>query len=137
MGFRFQWYDDEQTTMHYIAEGDWNWRDYHACVRASLFSMHRHEKTVDSLIDLRASTRRAMPSGVNAHVRSFGKVLTPALSGRALVIGMPDEALAQLGVAQDHQLDTPDGLVRFVDADGDEAAKAILQAWKNAADGDL
>lgn len=129
MGFRFRWYDDTQTVMHYIAEGDWNWRDYHACVRASLFSMHRHTQDVHSLIDLRASTRATLPAGLQAHVRTFGKILAPALSGNAVVIGLPQGALAQLGAENDQQLETTDGLVRFVD---DEAElQAILSEWQN------
>lgn len=130
MGFTFEWQHDDQRVMVYRADGDWNWNDYHTCVRASLFSMHQHPHPVESLIDLRGSTRQTMPSGLQAHVRTFGKKLTPALSGRAVVIGLPPAAEAQLPLDNNRTLFTNDGLVVFVD---DEAQlQAILQTWHNA-----
>jgi hypothetical protein len=130
MAFKFQWHNEEKTVMRYVVEGDWNWRDYHVVVRQSLFSMHRHDQTVDSLIDLRSSTRLALPSGAANHVRSFGKKQSPALSGRALVLGLSAEVAAELG-AVDGRLATVDGEVIFVD--DDTAAQAVIQRWQNAA----
>lgn len=126
MGLRFEWYNDEKTIMHYIIEGDWNWRDYHAGARASIFSMHRLQHPVHMLIDLRGSTRPKMPSGAAAHVRSFGKKLTPALSGIAIVIGFPDEGKAALVLDEDGTLPTDDGRVYFVESD--EAALDLIQS---------
>jgi hypothetical protein len=126
MSLRFKWYDDAKTVMHYIIEGDWNWRDYHACVRASLFSMHHHPHPVDSLIDLRGSTRPRLPAGFAAHVRTFGKKLAPALSGRAIVIGLPaPDELALQPDADRTLLNQDSGKIYFVD---DEAGlRAILE----------
>lgn len=119
MPMRFEWYDDDKTIMHYIIEGDWNWRDYHTGVRASIFSMHRHPHPVHALIDLRNSTRPSMPSGVAAHIRSFGKKLTPALSGVAIVIGYPADSKNTLILDDDGTLPTTDGRVYFVDTEDD------------------
>lgn len=134
MQFHFEWYDDDKTVMHYIAADTWTWRDYHACVRGSLFSMHKHPHPVDSLIDLRGGTREAMPSGLVAHMNSFGRVLTPALSGRAVVLGLPDDAKAQLPLEDDSTLTTRDGRVYIAD---DEAhAQQILAQLKAERDTD-
>lgn len=64
MSFRFEWYDESRRAMRYIAEGDWNWRDYQQAARAAA-----------------------------AHVRSFTRVTQSRLTGRVAVIGMPDVAL--------------------------------------------
>lgn len=124
LNFRFEWYDDAQTVMRYVLEGHWNWRDYHAGVRASIFSMHQHPHKVDSLIDLRESTRPTMPGGLAAHASAFGKRLTPALSGNAVVLGLPADALQQLPLNDDGTMSTRDGRVYFA---SDEAqANALL-----------
>jgi hypothetical protein len=128
MQFRFEWYDEDETVMHYIAEATWTWRDYHSCVRASLFSMHKHPHPVDSLIDLRGGTRDAMPSGLVAHMNSFGRVLTPALSGEAVVLGLPDAARERLPLDENQTLPTRDGRVYIAE---DEAhARQILAQLK-------
>jgi hypothetical protein len=124
MSLRFKWYDSTKTAMHYIIEGDWNWRDFHACVRASLFSMHNHPHPVDSLIDLRGSTRPQLPAGFAAHVRTFGKKLAPALSGRAIVIGLPEpDELALQPDAYRTLLNQDGGKIYFVD---DEAGLRVI-----------
>jgi hypothetical protein len=129
MGFRFKWYNDAKTVMRYIAEGDWNWRDYHAAVRASTFSMHNHPHSVDVLVDLRGSTRAKMPSGLAAHVRTFGKKQTPALSGRAVVIGLPHDDEIALALDADRTLlNQEGGKIHFV---ADEAElNALLAKWQ-------
>lgn len=124
MPFRFAWYDDEKTVMQLIAEGDWNWRDYHAAARASSFSMHQHPHPVSTLVDLRGSTRETLPAGLAAHTSSFGKKITPALNGYAVVLGMPREDWAALPLNEDGTLSTRDGRVYYA---ADEAeARAIL-----------
>jgi hypothetical protein len=128
MGFDFAWYDEARLVMCYTATGNWNWRDYHHCVRASHASLYGlDEGVVDSIIDLRESTREAMPSGLPAHVRTFGKRLHPAFSGRAVVIGMPHDAEKSLEPVE-RRLATADGEIRFVD--DEDAARAILAAWR-------
>lgn len=124
--FRFEWYDESKTVMRYVAEGHWTWRDYHACVRASIFSMHQHPHKVHSLIDLRQSERDAMPRGLVAHISSFGKILTPALSGNAVVLGLSASDWAQLPLDDDNTLPTQDGRV-YCAAD-EAAAQSILDA---------
>jgi hypothetical protein len=128
---RYEWYNDEQTAMRYILEDDWNWRDYHAGVRASLFSMLRHPHMVDSVIDLREQTRKSLPSGIAAHMRSFGKKLTPALSGHAVVIGMSAAERQQLPLEANGTYVTPDGVVYFV-ADDAEARDILAHLRENA-----
>lgn len=126
--FRYEWYDDAETVMHYIAQDDWNWRDYHSCVRASLFAMHKHPHPVDSLVDFRESTREAMPAGLTAHLSSVGKVLAPALTGDAVVLGLPPDAKASLPLDDDGTLATRDGRVYF--AETEAAAQGILDQLK-------
>lgn len=133
MPFEFQWYDeDRKTAMRYSASGHWNWRDYHTCVRASTFTLHGHDEDVDTVVDLRGSTRETLPSGLPAHVRTFGKKLYPQFSGRAVVIGMPPEGLEALEVTESRELPTPDGVIRFVD--DEDALNAVLQAWRDESD---
>ena len=127
MPFRFEWMDDTQQAMRYVVEGDWNWKHYHHAVRASTFSMMRIEHPIDSVIDLRGSTRPELPSGLLGHVRSFGKKNQPSLTGRALVIGMPDEGLTILQLRDDKTLPTTDGFVKFVDSQ--EELEQVLQDW--------
>ena len=128
MGFEFAWDDDSHKTMRYSAEGDWNWKDYHLCVRQSMFSLHGSPHDVDSIIDLRGSTRETMPSGLPAHVRTFGKKLHERFSGRAVVIGMPADAVASLDVDDSGILSFPGGEIHFVDSD--EEAQAVITAWQ-------
>jgi hypothetical protein len=122
---RYEWYDADKTAVRYIMEADWNWRDYHAGVRASLFSMMNHPHLVDSVIDLREHSRPKMPAGLSAHMSSFGKKISKALSGNAVVIGLADADRLSLPLNPDGTLSTSDGAVYFA-ADDDEA-RAILQ----------
>ena len=69
---------------------------------------------MDSLVDLRLSSRETMPSGLSAHLRSFGRKAQACLSGRAIVIGMGKDDLAALGLHADKTLPTADGFVQFV-----------------------
>jgi hypothetical protein len=132
VGFEFRWDDDEKTIMRYSADGDWNWKDYHMCVRMSLFTLHRHETPVDTIIDFRGSTRPTFPSGAQAHVRTFTKKHHPALTGRVVVIGCPPEVAAALGLI-DSELRTPDGLIRCVNSDED--AQQVIRQWCDAQTG--
>ena len=127
MPFRFEWKDETRQAMVYIVEGEWNWKDYHHAVRASTFSMHGIEHPIDSIIDLRGSTRTRLPSGLLGHVRSFGRKNHPLLTGRALVIGMPAEGIDILQLREDHTLPTTDGFVKFVETQ--EALEQTLQEW--------
>lgn len=127
MPFRFEWKDDSKQAMMYIVEGDWNWKDYHHAVRASTFSMHGIAHPIHSVVDLRGSTRPSLPSGLLGHVRSFGKKNHAQLSGRAIVIGMPQEGIDTLQLTDDKTLPTTDGFVKFV-ASQDELEQ-VLSDW--------
>ena len=110
--------------MRYIAEGDWNWRDYHHAVRAAAFTLMQAEQPVDSVIDLRGSAGRTLPAGASAHVRSFTRVTQARLTGRAAIIGMPDVVVEGM---RDGVLRTADGLVKVVADDAELAA--LLDEW--------
>ena len=127
MPFRFEWKDDSRRVIRYIADGDWNWKNYHHAVRASTFTLSAVDHPVDSLIDLRGSTRHSMPSGLNAHVRSFGKKAQANLSGRVVVIGMPPQGMASLQLDGENTLLTADGFVRFVESASE--LEEVLKAW--------
>ncbi len=115
MPFRFEWRDESRRVICYIAEGDWNWKDYHQAVRASTFTLSAVEHLVECLVDLRLSSRETMPAGLSAHLRSFGRKAQACLSGRAIVIGMGKDDLDALRLNADKTLPTADGFVQFVD----------------------
>lgn len=127
MPFRFEWMTEAKRAMVYIVEGDWNWKTYHHAVRASTFSMTGADDPIDSIIDLRGSTRPSLPSGLLGHVRSFGRKHQHRLTGRAVVIGMPVDGIATLQLRDDNTLPTTDGFVKFVDSE--EELEAVLQEW--------
>ena len=124
MPFRFEWRDESQRAICYIAEGDWNWKDYHHAVRASAFTLMSAEQPVDSVVDLRGSARQTLPAGAAAHLRSFGRVTQARLTGRAAVVGMP---AVEVEGARDGVLLTTDGFVKFVEDEAELAA--LLAEW--------
>lgn len=127
MPIRFEWYDVAKRAMRYIAEGDWNWKDYHQAVRAAAFSLTAVNHPVDSVIDLRASERPSLPAGASAHVRSFGRKNQACLTGRAVVIGLPAGEADRLGLTPERKLGTSDGFVQFVESDTELAQ--LLAEW--------
>ncbi len=126
MAVRFEWYDPGKHVMRYIAEGQWNWHDYHRAVRISTFSMMNHPHSVHTLVDLRGSGRAALPGGFAAHSRTFGKRSTPALSGQAIVLGVRRDEVPFGTLDHDGTLETEDGRVYFLDSE-DEARQLLLQ----------
>jgi hypothetical protein len=114
--FQYTWHDDSKNAIRYTALGEWTWRDYHACVQIASFSLAGHEG-IHSIIDFRQQTRPKMPGGMIAHMRTFGKKIVPALSGHAIVVGMPEETLATLQRNDDGTMDAVDGTIYFVDDD--------------------
>lgn len=130
MPFRFAWKDDSRRVMCYIAEGDWNWRDYHHAARASTFTLSAVDHPVDCLIDLRASSRVKLPAGMSAHARSFNRATQACLTGRALVIGIQPSELAELQLDANNVLMTDDGIIKFVSDEGE--MERVLQEWGSA-----
>ena len=127
MPISFEWYDESKRAMRYIAEGDWNWKDYHQAVRAAAYSLTVVDHPVDSVVDLRASERASLPAGASAHVRSFGRVTSTRLTGRAAVIGLPAAEADRLGLSPERKLSTADGFVQFVESDMELAQ--LLAEW--------
>lgn len=125
--FRYDWYDDEKTVLRYTAESDWNWRDWHAGWRPATFQLIQHEGNVHAIIDFREQTRETMPAGINAHFMSFGKSISPKLSGQAVVIGLPADAKSQLILDEDGTFETKTGRLYF--ADDDQQAQTILDTF--------
>ena len=123
MGFTSAWDDDSQSVMRFRAEGVWNWNDYHKAVRMAMFSLHKHDRPVDVIVDL--SSTDHLPGGAVAHVRSFGKRLNPNMTGRAIVIGLDtqtEQALLAGGTAR--ILRHGEQTIYFVDSDTE--AQALL-----------
>ncbi|GAB4512549.1 MAG: hypothetical protein OHK0046_12250 [Anaerolineae bacterium] len=90
MPVEFHWHDDStRSILIFTTEDPWNWNDFHKAVRMSLFSLHRLGHAVDTILDLRQSTRT--PAGAVGHLRSVGKPTTPLISGRAAVVGLDAE----------------------------------------------
>jgi hypothetical protein len=120
--FRYKWYNEEKTILHFIAEGDWTWRDYHAGWRPMLINLINHAGNVHVLMDFREQTRATMPVGIAAHLSSFGKNLSPKLSGKAVVIGIPAADMLKLPRNEDGTMDSKIGKLYFADSDEDVAA---------------
>lgn len=125
--FDYGWYNDDKTVIRYAARDNWNWKDYHAAVHASVFAVQTQPHTVHTLIDFSTGQREKFPAGVRAHAHTFGKKLAPNLSGKAVVIGAPPDVLQTLGVTETRRMTTSDGEVHFVDDEA--AAQALLAEW--------
>jgi hypothetical protein len=89
MSVEFTWDDDAKTILRFKATGMWTWNDYHKAVRVASFAVHRMDHAVDLVLDLSETDR--IPGGVVAHLRTLGKRQAPAMSDRAVVIGLPHE----------------------------------------------
>jgi hypothetical protein len=124
MPVHFAWWNAAQTALCYRLEGNWNWQEFHTCVRASLFTLHQHPHTIMVIVDWRGSTRPNPPSGITSHIRTFGKKQTPAHSGNAIVIGLPATVAQALAFSAERTLSVVDGVLYSVD--DDEAANALL-----------
>ena len=124
--FRFEWFNEQKTGLHLIAEADWNWRDYHAGARAAAFNTISLNHPVTMLLDFSQHSRATMPAGVAAHAQTFGKAITPNLDGNAIVIGLTNDDLAKIPREENGTLPTKDGTVYFVD-DVDTAREVLAQ----------
>jgi len=124
MGFSAAWDDkDTQTVMRFRAEGVWNWNDYHKAVRMAMFTLHKHDKPVDVIVDLSGTDH--LPGGALAHVRSFGKRLNPNMTGRAVVIDLDADTERALLAGNDARLlRHGEQTIYFVDSDAE--ARALL-----------
>ena len=125
--FAYSWVDAEKTILRYTAKSGWNWRDYHACARIATLTLTPRATPVDILIDLTPSAR--IPAGLAAHSRTFGQALVPALSGRAVVIGLPDDDLQVLLPDGSRTLPNQSGGQVYFAASEVEAL-AQLEAWR-------
>lgn len=125
--FDYAWHNEAKTVMRYSARDNWTWKDYHAVVHVSQFAFMNMDGPVHVLIDFSTGQRDRFPGGIAAHAQTFGKRHSPALSGKAVVIGVPADALSKLGVSESRKLVTADGEVRFV-ATSDDAAD-IFAEW--------
>ena len=125
--FRYGWYDDAKSILFYTAEDDWNWRDWHAGWRPATFSLIQHEGNVHVLIDFREQNREKMPAGINAHFMSFGTVISPKLSGNAVIIGLPEADKAQLRLDEDGTFETKTGRLYF--AGSEDEAQALFDSF--------
>lgn len=127
MPVHFKWLDEQKRALCFVAEGTWNWKDYHQATRAAAFSLSAVDHPVDCIIDLRKSARPSLPAGAAAHVRSFGRRTQSCLTGRAAVIGLPVKEADRLGFSRDRRLPTIDGFVLLVDSA--EALEQLLAEW--------
>ncbi|MEL6150783.1 MAG: hypothetical protein AAFU54_07250 [Chloroflexota bacterium] len=125
--FDYGWFNDEKTVIRYAARDNWTWKDYHSVVHVSLYAVQSQQHPVHVMIDFSSGKRDRFPSGIAAHARTFGKKLAPNFTGKAIVIGVPEDALQKLGVAQSRVLQGADGDVHFVD--DEDAALALLESW--------
>ena len=127
--FRFEWFNEQKTGLHLIAEEDWNWRDYHAGARAAAFNTISLQHPVTMLLDFSQHSRATMPAGIAAHAQTFGKKITPNLDGNAIVIGLDNSDLTKIPREEDGTLPTKDGTVYFVE-DTDSAREILSTLHK-------
>lgn len=125
--FDYGWYTPQKSVMRYTARDGWTWKDFHAVVHVSQFAMMQQPAPIHTLIDLSATGVGAFPSGIGAHARTFGKRHSAALSGQAVVIGVPADALQKLNLGADGTFKTADGFAVFVQTE--PAAREVLRAW--------
>jgi hypothetical protein len=130
INFDITWDDDARTVIRYRARELWTWKDYHAAVHVSLWSLQNSPHPIDCVIDVRGGTRHKLPAGLAGHARTFGKKISPTLTGRAVAVGFPREAWAVTGADADGRLMTPDGEVVFVDDDAQVAA--VIARWRSS-----
>ncbi len=125
--FDYGWHTDDQSIMRYSARDNWTWKDYHAVVHVSQFALGNVEGPVHVLIDFSTGQRERFPGGLAAHARTFGKRNVDALSGKAVVVGVPADALAALVLDETRRMVTTDGEAHFVDTLAE--ADALLATW--------
>jgi hypothetical protein len=124
MPFEFVWEDEAKTVVRYVAEGRWNWNDYHKIVRISTFSFESLDHKVEAVVDLRGGD--GMPAGAVGHVRMMGKPSHRNRTARAIVLGVPPEVQRALG-AVDGVAGTPEQQIVFVE--DDDAVRSVLAGW--------
>lgn len=127
--FRYGWHNTAKTILHFTAEDNWNWRDWHAGWQPVTFSLIYHEGNVHVLLDFREQTREKMPAGINAHFMSFGTSISPKLSGKAVVMGLPADDKAKLMLSNDGTFETKTGRMYF--ADNEEDAQALFDSFSD------
>ncbi len=125
--FRYAWYDTAKTILHFTAEADWNWRDWHAGWQPVVFSLINHDGNAHVLLDFREQTRDTMPAGINAHFMSFGTKISPKLSGKAVVLGLPADDKASLMLDDDGTLETKTGRMYF--AENEAEAQQLFDSF--------
>jgi hypothetical protein len=123
MVVQFKWDNETKTILRYVAQGDWNWLDYHRAVRISLFSLYSAKAPVDVIFDLRGGSR--LPGGAVAHLRTVGKKQHDTLSGRAVIIGLDETTLRQIVPDGGRLLTLGNQQLHF--ADSDDEAYALLR----------
>jgi hypothetical protein len=124
MSVDFRWDNDEQTVIRFVAEGVWNWNDFHKNVRRATFWFDSVKHPVETIIDLRGTTK--LPAGAMGHIRSLGKRIHPHGRDRVVIIGLDKSIADPLGGA-DRTYHDSERLIRFVDTDVE--AQAIITQW--------
>ena len=126
MPVTYHWDNPERTVLRLIAAGEWSWRDFHRAAQISRVNMMNGSDRIDTIVDLRDTDR--LPSGIAAHVRTFGRPENPRQTGRAVVIGIDANVVAKLaGESRTLQM-SGDHVVVFVDTD--EEALNLLERWQ-------
>ncbi|TVR24516.1 MAG: hypothetical protein EA396_00895 [Anaerolineaceae bacterium] len=132
MPVTFEWANEEQTLMRYVASGDdWNWKSFYHAVHKSLFKLVNVDHAVHTWADFRPAER--MPRGASAHLRSIGKQREHTnLSGKCILTGVPDDLRVQVtGHPDIYTVTTATQAVHF--AQDDEEAFDICRRWDDAA----
>ena len=127
MPFDFRWDNDEKTVMRYVAEGLWNWNEFHKNMRRSTLWFDQVSHPVDVIVDLRGGDR--LPAGAIGHLRSLGTKTHANSTGRAVILGVDGETQRKLGAVNGVYADRERHL-RFVETD--EAAYETIRRWREA-----
>lgn len=125
MPFDFRWDNDDKTVMRYVAEGSWNWNEFHKNMRRSTLLFDQVSHPVDVIVDLRGGDK--LPAGAIGHLRSIGTKTHANSSGRAVILGVDAETQRKLGavngVYHDHER-----RLHFVETD--EEVYHVITEWR-------
>jgi len=124
MPIHFDWDNDDQTVLRFVATAPWNWNDFHKNMRRATFWLDTVDHPVEIIIDLRQSD--ALPAGALGHIRSLGNRSHPNLRSRLVIIGLDESVAGPLG-GTDGVYQVGERLIRFVETD--DEAQAVIAAW--------
>ena len=85
MPVRVEWFDGEQTVIHWKMSGDWTWEEYTSARRRLAVMQNNLGYLVDHIYDVRKSN--GLPPNALSQFLSASKSMHPNTSGMVVVVG--------------------------------------------------